>query len=54
MTTSAFRKIANGYTQKKYLERNSFLDFLNKDVLRPDDDDDDDFKSADEGEISED
>ena len=54
ITTTAFRKIANGYTQKKYLERRSFLDFLNKDVLKPDDADDDEFKSANEGDISED
>ena len=32
-STTAFRKIANGYTQKKYLERGSFLEFLQKDVL---------------------
>lgn len=35
VTTTAFRKIANGYTQKKYLKRNSFFDFLTKDVLKP-------------------
>ena len=32
-STVAFQKIANGYTQKKYLARQSFLEFLEKDIL---------------------
>ena len=39
-STEAFRKIANGYTQKKYLERSSFLEFLNKDILTSEDEKD--------------
>ena len=55
VTTTAFRKIANGYTQKKYLQRSSFLDFLKKDVLKPDQgEDSDEFHSAKDEEISDD
>lgn len=55
VTTTAFRKIANGYTQKKYLQRSSFLDFLKKDVLKPDQgEDSDEFHSAKDDEISDD
>lgn len=56
-STVAFRKIANGYTQKKYLERESFIEFLDKDVLSTDqknDDDSDEFQSADEADITDD
>ena len=55
-STVAFKKIANGYTQKKYLERESFIEFLDKDVLSTDNknDDSDDYQSADEGEVTDD
>ena len=57
-STTAFKKIANGYTQKKYLKRQSFLEFLDKDVIKSDrskkNDSDSDFESANEGVITDD
>ena len=51
----AFRKIANGYTQKKYLERSSFLEFLDKDILTSNEDfDDDEYRSAKDEEVTDD
>ena len=54
-STKAFRKIANGYTQKKYLKRQSFLEFLDKDVVNSDrnkNESDSDYESANEGVIT--
>ena len=56
-STSVFQKIANGYTQKKYLERSSFLEFLEKDVLSSDNEkkaDSDDYKSAKSEDVTDD
>ena len=35
-STTAFQKIANGYTQKKYIQRHNFLEFLERDILSSD------------------
>jgi hypothetical protein len=57
-STTVFQKIANGYTQKKYLERQSFFEFLEKDVLSSDTDkravDENDFLSAKSEDVNDD
>lgn len=39
-TTNQFKKVANGYTGQSYNERETFLEFIKKDILQNIEDDD--------------